>query len=171
MGKKLIWMRPVQEVFFSPPPSSSSFSSFHQQQERDGKVRCVDMFFLPSPPSPSRRKTWFEWREERKDFHFLLLLSRFFLSPSIPLCVPRRKVNSYARRCIQCSIFFLIVPNHQRWKLSWSIRTHTVAHTFLHVWRRLACSVGAYQKISASELSQKFIKSALLVGYGKQHSV
>ncbi len=41
-----------------------------------------------------------------------------------------------------------------------------IAYTFLHVWRRFACSVGDYRnKISASELSRKIIKSGLLVGY------
>ena len=40
------------------------------------------------------------------------------------------------------------------------------AHTFLHVWRRFVCSVGALTKISALELNPKFIKSPLLVGMG-----
>ena len=40
-----------------------------------------------------------------------------------------------------------------------------IAYMFLHFWHRFVCSVGAYHnKISASELSQKFIKSAFLVG-------
>ncbi len=42
---------------------------------------------------------------------------------------------------------------------------HTLHIRFVHVW--LVCSVGDYciNKISASELSRKFIKSVLLVGY------
>ncbi len=41
---------------------------------------------------------------------------------------------------------------------------------FLHDWRRFACSVGAYQQVFfASELSRKFIKSALLVGLQQQY--
>ncbi len=45
-----------------------------------------------------------------------------------------------------------------------------VAHTSLHVWRRIACSGRCLStKISASELARKFIKRALLVGLGDQH--
>ncbi len=46
-----------------------------------------------------------------------------------------------------------------------SVGIWNIAYMFLHVRRRFACSVGAYfNKISSSELSRKFIKSALLVG-------
>ena len=40
-----------------------------------------------------------------------------------------------------------------------------VAYMFAHVWRRFVCSVGVSNNISAAELSRKFIKSPLLVGY------
>ncbi len=64
-----------------------------------------------------------------------------------------------------------ILPNHQRWyakwKLSWNMHTlHTRFCTFgtdLHAPSVLS------NKTSASELSRKLIKSALLVGYG--HSI
>ncbi len=58
-------------------------------------------------------------------------------------------------------------PNHQWWYAKWELSRNLYAlHTrFLHIWRRFVCSVGAFTtKISASELSRKFIESALLVG-------
>ncbi len=39
-----------------------------------------------------------------------------------------------------------------------------IAYKFLHDWSRFDCSFVLIDKISASEISRKFIKSALLVG-------
>ncbi len=62
-------------------------------------------------------------------------------------------------------------PNHQRGgvqngKISRNMcALQFVVFFFSHASRRLACSVGDYrQKVSASELGRKFIRSALLVG-------
>ncbi len=64
---------------------------------------------------------------------------------------------------------YLLLSNHQRWyakwKLSWRIQYIPIAYTFF---ARLALICYAQSvlinKISASELSRKFVKSALLVG-------
>ena len=58
-------------------------------------------------------------------------------------------------------------PNHQRWHAKMEARSEYshVACTFLHVWRPILHAQSMLiDKISASELSRKFIKSALSVG-------
>ena len=74
--------------------------------------------------------------------------------------------NLFLRRCAR--ITGKLSPNHQRWHAKWKLSRSEyahVAHTFF-------CTLGAdlyaqsvlINKISASELSRKLIKSALLVG-------
>ena len=63
------------------------------------------------------------------------------------------------------------VPNHQRWyanwKFSWNmyVCTHCTLHVFAHLVPICMLSRCLLNKISASELSRKFIKGALLVGH------
>ncbi len=59
-------------------------------------------------------------------------------------------------------------PNQQRWHAKRKLcrNTNSLRTHFCTFACRLACSVGAYQqKIPASELGRKFIKSALLAGH------
>ncbi len=62
-----------------------------------------------------------------------------------------------------------LLPNQQRWYVKMEAQLEYmvyIAYTFLHFWRRFVRSVIAYyKKNSATKLSRKFIKSALLVGY------
>ena len=63
----------------------------------------------------------------------------------------------------------LQVPNHHRWhakwKLSWNSYSTHCMHVFCTFGTNLYTQSVLINKISASELSQKFIKRALLVGY------
>ncbi len=61
------------------------------------------------------------------------------------------------------------IPNHQPvvCKMEAQLEYTHIAHTFLHVWHlNLYAQPMLVNKISASELSRKFIKNALLVGLG-----
>ena len=57
-------------------------------------------------------------------------------------------------------------PNHQRWPAKWKLSWNTYAlHThFCMFGADLHAQSALVNKISASELSRKFVKSALLVG-------
>ncbi len=62
-------------------------------------------------------------------------------------------------------------PNHQRWhgKVEAQFEYVNIACMFLHVWHRFVHAQSVLiNKISASELRQKFIKRALLVGQDVQ---
>ncbi len=84
---------------------------------------------------------------------------------AVPLGLPleREKISV----SLSSSTTHQLFPNHQRWhakwKLSWNIYTfHTRFCTF---GADLYAQSLLISKISAPELSQKFIKSALLVGF------
>ena len=66
--------------------------------------------------------------------------------------------------CFQCH------PNHQRWHPKWKL-SRNMCTCCMHVFCTLGADLHAQSalanKISASELSRKFIMSALLVGHGK----
>ena len=83
-----------------------------------------------------------------------------------PICAPPPPQLLSPRHKIRSCRHLELTPNHQRWyakwKLSWNtyiLRTHF--HTFC---TDLYAQLVLISKISASELSRKFIKSALLVG-------
>ncbi len=93
-------------------------------------------------------------------YHHIVIEVQFLYEDNALISMAR--ISSYA----MCVCVCVCVPNHiwwyAKWKLSWNI--HTLHTRFCTFGTDLHAQSVLINKISASELSQKFIKSALLVG-------
>ena len=148
--------------------------------KRTGLPHCAKIFCQGGEP---RRLSWriFEpapwqhWHISTMSIqgHKKMSFYYVYIRESVLYIVRTARLES--RNCRPFILFFFLVgkghhhhlPNHQRWyakwKLSWNV--YTLHACFCTLCANLCAQSVLINKISASELRQKFIKIALSVGY------